>query len=70
LEATLAYLGVTDPHLPTWGKLVVAALSYGVQTNTAHLVIAPFGLLFLTGFAFAVVGMTLERLLEPRLRDV
>lgn len=70
LEATLAFLGVSDPHLPTWGKLVVAALSYGVNASAAHIVIAPFGLLFLTGFAFAMVGLTLERILEPRLRDV
>ncbi|MCA9970576.1 MAG: ABC transporter permease subunit, partial [Anaerolineales bacterium] len=70
LEATLAFLGVTDPYLPTWGKLVVTALSYGVHTNSAHLVIAPLGLLFFTGFAFAMVGTALERIFEPRLRDM
>ena len=69
LEATLAFLGITDPHLPTWGKLVVAALSYGVHTNSSHLVIFPLALLFLTGFAFAMVGMALERIFEPRLRE-
>lgn len=68
LEATLAFLGVSDPLLPTWGKLVVAALSYGVHSDAAHLVIAPLGLLFLTGFAFAMVGLALERVFEPRLR--
>jgi peptide/nickel transport system permease protein len=69
LEATLAFLGVTDPHLPTWGKLVVAALSYGVHSGAAHLVLAPLGVLFLTGFAFAMVGLALERVFEPKLRD-
>lgn len=69
LEATLAFLGITDPHLPTWGKLVVAALSYGVHTNSSHLVIFPLALLFLTGFAFAMVGIALERIFEPRLRE-
>lgn len=69
LEATLAFLGLTDPLLPTWGKLVVAALSYGVHTDAVHLVIAPLGLLFVTGFAFAMVGIALERVLEPRLRE-
>jgi peptide/nickel transport system permease protein len=68
LEATLAFLGLTDPYLPTWGKLVVAALSYGVHADAAHLVIAPLGLLFMTGFAFAMVGLALERVFEPRLR--
>jgi peptide/nickel transport system permease protein len=69
LEATLAFLGLTDPVLPTWGKLVVSALSYGVHTDATHLVIAPLGLLFVTGFAFAMVGIALERILEPRLRE-
>lgn len=69
LEATLAFLGVSDPLLPTWGKLVVTALSYGVHTDATHLVIAPLGLLFLTGFAFAMVGIALERVFEPRLRE-
>ncbi|MCA9918942.1 MAG: ABC transporter permease subunit, partial [Anaerolineales bacterium] len=69
LEATLAFLGITDPHLPTWGKLVVAALSYGVHTNSSHLVIFPLALLFITGFAFAMVGIALERIFEPRLRE-
>ncbi|WP_420645285.1 ABC transporter permease subunit [Candidatus Leptofilum sp.] len=69
LEATLAFLGITDPYLPTWGKLVVEALSYGVYTNATHLVVVPLGLLFLTGFAFAMLGIGLERIFEPRLRE-
>ena len=69
LEATLAFLGVSDPLLPTWGKLIVAALSYGVNTGATHIVIAPLAVLFLTGFAFAMVGISLERVFEPRLRE-
>lgn len=69
LEATLAYLGVSDPLLPTWGKLIAAAMSYSVLSNATHLVIAPFAMLFLTGFAFAMVGSALERILDPRLRE-
>ena len=69
LEATLAFLGVSDPLLPTWGKLIVAALSYGIQTGATHIVLAPLAVLFLTGFAFAMVGIALERVFEPRLRE-
>lgn len=68
LEATLAFLGLGDPVLPTWGKLVVAALTYGVYRGQYHLVLAPLGLLFLTGIAFALVGRALEEVFEPRLR--
>jgi peptide/nickel transport system permease protein len=69
LEATLAFLGVSDPLLPPWGKLIVAALSYGVQAGATHIIFAPLAVLFLTGFAFAMVGIALERVFEPRLRE-
>lgn len=69
LEATLAFLGVSDPLLPTWGKLVVAALSFGIHVRVTHVVVAPLALLLLTGFAFAMVGIALERVFEPQLRD-
>lgn len=69
LEATLSYLGVSDPLLPTWGKLIASTLSLGVLTSSPHLVVAPFAMLFLTGFAFAMVGIALERILDPRLRE-
>ena len=69
LEATLAFLGVSDPLLPTWGKLVVSALA-GVQSGSLHLVWVPLGMLFLTGLAFAMVGLALEDVFEPRQRKV
>ena len=57
LEATLAFLGVSDPLLPTWSKLIVAALSFGVHTGATHLVLLPLGVLFLTGFARDVLDL-------------
>jgi peptide/nickel transport system permease protein len=69
LEATLAFLEVSDPILPTWGKLVVDGLSYGTHSGDYYLVLEPAALLMLTGFAFAMVGLALERILEPRLRE-
>jgi peptide/nickel transport system permease protein len=69
IEATLAFLGVSDPLLPTWGKLIVAALSSGIHTGATHIVLAPLAVLLLTGFAFAMVGIALERVFEPRLRE-
>jgi peptide/nickel transport system permease protein len=69
LEATLAFLGVSDPVLPTWGKLVVAALNYGIPSRAYHMVVASLLPLILTSFAFAMVGIALEKVFEPRLRD-
>ena len=69
LEATLAILGVGDPYLPTWGKVIHDALMNGAFGGHYYWVLEPIGLLLLTGFAFALLGFALERILEPRLRD-
>jgi ABC-type dipeptide/oligopeptide/nickel transport system permease subunit len=69
LEATLAFLGVSDPVLPTWGKLIVEGISHGLYTGAYHMVLEPVGLLMLTGLAFVMVGLALERIFEPRLRE-
>ncbi|MGD8473990.1 MAG: ABC transporter permease subunit [Anaerolineae bacterium] len=69
LEATLAFLEVSDPILPTWGKLIVDALQYGTHTGDIHLLLIPAGLLMMMGVAFAMVGLSLERVLDPRLRE-
>jgi peptide/nickel transport system permease protein len=68
LEATLTLLGVGIAGPPTWGKLVMALLR-SPYSEDIGLVVLPLGLLLLTGFAFALVGMGLERFFEPRLRD-
>ncbi len=68
LEATLSLLGVTDPVLPTWGKLVVGSLENSLYSGHYHLVLIPLAALMLTGFSFALLGMALERILDPRLR--
>ena len=69
LEATLAFLGVSDPVLPTWGKLIVEGLSRGIYTGETHLFLEPLGLLLLIAFSFILVGVALERIFEPRLRE-
>ena len=69
LESALAFLGLSDPELPTWGKLVQLALSTNLTGETYHLVLQPVIILFVTGFAFALVGYALERILNPQLRE-
>jgi len=70
LEATLAFLGVSDPVLPTWGKLIVEGLSYGLHRGAYHLVLEPLSLLMLVGLAFVMLGLALERIFQPRLRKI
>lgn len=65
LEATLAFLGVSDPRLPTWGKLIVAAMDGGIYNKSAHLVLVPLGIVFLTSLAFGLVARALEDIYRP-----
>jgi peptide/nickel transport system permease protein len=69
LEATLTLLGVSDPVLPTWGKLLVEGFSSDIYRGVYHLLLEPLALLLLVGFAFVLLGISLERIFQPRLRE-
>ena len=69
VNQSLAPLKVSDPILPTWGKLIVDALQYGTHSGDIHMLLIPAALLMITGVAFAMVGLALERVLDPRLRE-
>jgi peptide/nickel transport system permease protein len=68
-EATLAFLGVSDPQLPTWGKLIYDAISNGAFQGHYYWIAQPIALLLVTGLAFALLGFALERMVNPRLMD-
>lgn len=71
LEATLAVLGLGDPVLPTWGKLLNDAYTSGALFNGYYYwVLEPALLLVITGLGFAMVGFALDRIFNPRLRGL
>jgi peptide/nickel transport system permease protein len=71
LEASLAFLGLGDPVLPTWGKMINDANDNGALFQGFYYwVLEPSFLLMLTGLAFAMVGFSLDRIFNPRLRGV
>ena len=70
LEATLAYLGVATPYLPTWGKVINQALNQGTYWGYYYWVLEPIALVLVTGLAFAFVGFALDKILNPRLREL
>ena len=71
LEAGLAVLGLGDPVLPTWGKVVNDAYANGaLYKGYYYWVLAPSVLLMLTGAGFALVGFALDRIFNPRLRTL
>ena len=70
LEASLAVLGLGDPTLPTWGKLINDAyVSAALWNGQFYWILEPAVLLIITGFSFAMVGFALDRIFNPRLRD-
>ena len=71
LEASLAVLGLGDPVLPTWGKVINDAFEDGaLYQGRFYWVLEPAILLMITGFGFAMLGFALDRLFNPRLRDI
>ena len=71
LEASLAVLGLGDPVLPTWGKIINDASNNGALFQGQYYwILEPSVLLMLTGLAFALVGFALDRVFNPRLRGV
>jgi peptide/nickel transport system permease protein len=70
LEASLAVLGLGDPVLPTWGKIIQDAQANGAMYKGMYYwVLEPAILLMLTGLAFAMLGFALDRVFNPRLRE-
>jgi len=71
LEASLAVLGLGDPVLPTWGKVIEDAHSRGALfTGQYYWVLEPAVLLMLSGLGFTMLGFALDRVFNPRLREV
>jgi len=71
LEASLAVLGLGDPILPTWGKIINDALQNGALYNGMYYwILEPTVLLMITGLAFAMLGFSLDRIFNPRLRGL
>ncbi|TAK13210.1 MAG: ABC transporter permease [Anaerolineae bacterium] len=71
LEATLAVLGLGDPTLPTWGKMINDANNNAALYNGFYYwILQPAALLMFTGLAFAMVGFAMDRVFNPRLRGV
>ncbi len=65
-ETSLAFVGVMDPVLPTWGKMVYDALDAGAYSGYTYWVIQPIVLMLITGIAFAMLGTALNSALNPK----
>lgn len=68
-ESTLAFLGVGDPNIPTWGQLLRSAREQGAITTGSWWLFIPAGLC-LVGLAssFVFIGYGFDEINNPKLR--
>lgn len=71
LEAGLSFLGLGDPYLPTWGKVINDAFTGGAMYKGYYYwVLEPSLMLILTALAFAFLGFALDRIVNPKLKEM
>ncbi|MGH2530787.1 MAG: ABC transporter permease [Thermomicrobiales bacterium] len=69
-EASLSFLGLGDPSIPTWGQM----LEQGFRTGALYVgywwwVIPPGVLIVFTALAFMLLALAMEPIVDPRLRQ-
>ncbi|MEZ4499359.1 MAG: ABC transporter permease [Thermomicrobiales bacterium] len=69
-EASLSFLGLGDPSVPTWGQMLEA----GFRTGALYVgywwwVIPPGVLIIVTAMAFMFLALGMEQVVDPRLRE-
>jgi len=69
-EATLAFLGLGDPVHVSWGTMLHYAFENGAAGRGAWWYLLPPGLgIVIVVLGFTLLGYTLDRILNPRLRN-
>jgi peptide/nickel transport system permease protein len=70
LEAALSVLGLGDPTVPTWGKIISDAYSGGaVMHGYWWWILLPAFLIMITAMSFAFIGYALDKVVNPKLRE-
>ncbi|MCS7110882.1 MAG: ABC transporter permease [Ignisphaera sp.] len=71
LEAALALFGVGDPQAVTWGRVLEdAAREAALYKGYYYWILQPSLLLLLTALGFAMLGLALDKIFNPRLREM
>jgi peptide/nickel transport system permease protein len=70
-EASLSFIGLGDPSIPTWGQILHEAHTAAAASRGLWWWLIPPGLLIaLTGLAFVLIGNTIDSILNPKMRKV
>jgi len=68
-EASLSFLGLGDPTAVTWGQILYDAQTQSATINGYWWWVIPPGLaITLVAFTFVLLGISLDRVLNPRLK--
>lgn len=67
-EAGLSFIGLGDPSVMSWGKILVAAQQSAFTSGLWAWVLAPGAAIFITVFGFMQIGYALEEILNPRMK--
>lgn len=65
IEAGLSFLGLSDPNIPTWGKMIYEAQN---SLSSWWWVLSPGLMIAVTGMTFVFIGNALDTILNPKLR--
>jgi peptide/nickel transport system permease protein len=69
-ESGLSFLGLGDPTIPTWGKILYDAQSSDAAARGIWWWIAPPGIMIgITGAAFVLIARALESIVNPKMID-
>lgn len=70
MEASLSFLGLGDPRIATWGRMLHNARGFGAFTVLAWWWLVPPGLaITCLSLAFVFIGNTVNEILNPRYRE-
>jgi peptide/nickel transport system permease protein len=68
-ESALSFLGLGDPRISSWGRILYNAYSFGGFSKLAWWWILPPGLaITILSLSFVFIGHALDEILNPRLR--
>jgi peptide/nickel transport system permease protein len=67
-EASLSFLGLGVPSVPSWGKMIEEARGFDVLYNSPHVLFFPSLAIALTVLAFNFLGDGLREYLDPKQR--
>ncbi len=67
-EAGLSFIGLGDPSVMSWGKILVAAQESAFTSGLWAWVLAPGAAIFITVFGFMQIGYALEEILNPKMK--